>query len=225
MKKILLIDDEHSIAETIIAYAKRDNMHVDYVDNGEDGLKFFQKNNYNIIILDWMLPGISGPEIIKIIRKKSNIPILMISARDIESDIVIGLELGADDYITKPFGPRELIARIHSLLRRTEIPKNSPIVSKNKKLTFSLEKREICKNGQPLKITPNEFRILNELYQNIGKVISREILMEKALGYRDFLNDRTLDTHIKNIRQKIEDNPKKPQFIITIREIGFKLVL
>jgi len=220
---ILLIDDEPAIAETVIAYASKENMDVDYAANGEEGMRLFDLKKYDLMVLDWMLPGISGPEIIKQVRKKSDVPILMVSARSDESDIVIGLDLGADDYITKPFGPREMIARIKSLLRRKKgaAQPAEDIVIANLKINF--EKQEIIKDGKEVKLTPNEFRILKELYAFGGAVVSRELLMENALGYHDFNNDKTLDTHIKNMRQKLEDDPQNPQLILTVRGTGFKI--
>jgi len=226
LHKILLIDDEPPIAETITAYARKEQMTITSVNNGEEGIRVFDRQSFDLILLDWMLPGISGPEIIKRIRQKSDIPILMISARDDEADIVIGLELGADDYITKPFGPRELIARIHALLRRGRkgnIPTQTEVICGN--VSFSFTKKEVTKKKKPVPFTPTEFRIIEELCRKHGSVVSREDLMTNALGYHDFLNDRTLDTHIKNIRAKIEDDPKQPQLIKTVREAGFKLSL
>jgi DNA-binding response OmpR family regulator len=220
---ILLIDDEPAIAETVIAYARKEKMEVDYAANGEDGIQLFERKKYDLIVLDWMLPGISGPEIIKLVRNKSEIPILMVSARHDESDIVIGLELGADDYITKPFGPREMIARIKSLLRRKHITAPTPEDISIGDLKINFEKREVVRKGKQIKLTPNEFRILKELYAAAGAVVSREQLMENALGYRDFNNDKTLDTHVKNLRQKLEDDPQDPQIIMTVRGTGFKI--
>lgn len=225
MKKILLIDDEKPIAETIEAYAKKENMQLTHCKNGEEGLAAFWKETFDAVLVDWMLPGISGIEIIKAIREKSNTPILMISARNDETDIVLGLEMGADDYITKPFGPRELIARIYSLLRRqgrTEKATADEITIGKVRICF--KKKELYKKGKLIELTSKEWRILEELHKQKGYVVSRETLMERALGYNDFLNDRTLDTHIKNIRKKIEDHPQKPQIIKTIRESGFKLI-
>jgi two-component system OmpR family response regulator len=221
-KKILLIDDEAPIAETIGAYAKREQMEIIHFQNGESGLQSFHKEKYDLVILDWMLPGLSGPEIIREIRQKSQIPILMISARNDETDIVIGLELGADDYMTKPFGPRELIARIYSLLRRSSTSQQKPAVIKVLDLEISLIDKEVLKSGIRLDLTPKEFRILELLCTNLDHIVSREELMTKALGYNEFLNDRTLDTHIKNLRKKIEDNPANPRIIKTIRESGFR---
>ena len=227
--KILLIDDEKPIAETISAYAHKENMDVVYVGNGEKGLETFDLHHFDVVVVDWMLPGMSGLEIIKKIREKSDVPILMLSARNDETDIVLGLEIGADDYITKPFGPRELIARIHSLLRRSskgglDALEQLPDMDV-RDLHISFQKMEVTKDGRIVELTSAEFKILEELCRQAGKVVSRENLMLKALGYRDFLNDRTLDTHIKNIRKKIEEDPKKPEFIKTIRESGFKFVI
>ena len=222
--QILLVDDEPAIAESITAYAKKENMEITYIDNGEAGLQIFRQRKFDLIILDWMLPGISGPEMVKHIREKSNVPILMISARDNESDIVIGLDLGADDYITKPFGPREVMARIKSLLRRTQEKPTESHEIKIGNIKFCPEKGEVYKEKTLINLTPNEFRILKILFDNMGMIVSRSKIMEEALGYHDFLNDRTLDTHIKNLRQKLEDDPKKPKFIVTSREVGFKLI-
>ena len=224
-RKVLLIDDEEPIAETITAYAKKENIEVIHVKNGEDGLKKFQDDHFDVILLDWMLPGIAGPDIIKKIREKSDIPILMISARNDETDIVVGLELGADDYVTKPFSPRELVARIHSILRRSHTKISGDTDMSVGNLSIHFEKKEVHKGEEVVELTPIEFRILEELALQNGKVVSRETLMVKALGYRDFINDRTLDTHIKNIRKKIEENPRKPQIIKTVRESGFKFSL
>jgi DNA-binding response OmpR family regulator len=224
-KKVLLIDDENPIAETISAYAKKENMDMIYVDNGEKGLKIFERQNFDIVLLDWMLPGMSGLQIIQRIREKSDTPILMLSARNDETDIVVGLEMGADDYMTKPFGPRELMARIHALLRRNHKAASSDPDIHFQDLTISFQKKEVFKNGKAIALTPAEFRILEELCAHQGNVVSREDLMVKALGYHDFLNDRTLDTHIKNLRKKIENNPQDPEMIKTVRESGFKFVM
>lgn len=220
--KLLLIDDESAVFETVSAYGKKENMEVKYANNGELGIELFNKGEFDAIIIDWMLPEISGPEITKAIRKKSDVPIIMISARDDESDIVLGLELGADDYVTKPFSSRELMARIKASLRRNNFKNQNITELKVGGLKFCFETREIVKNGKNIELTPNEFRIFQNLYENKNRVVSREILMEKTLGHYDYLSDRTLDTHIKNLRRKLEDDPKNPTLIETIREVGFK---
>lgn len=220
--KILLIDDEIAVFDTVSAYGEKENMEVKYANDGELGLELFNKGKFDAVIVDWMLPEISGPEIIKAIRKKSNVPVLMISARDDESDIVLGLDSGADDYITKPFGPRELMARIRTCLRRSRAEGQDSAEIRVGSLKFCFETREVIKNGKRIELTPNEFRIFQNLYENRNKVVSRETLMEKTLGHYDYLSDRTLDTHIKNLRHKLEDDPKNPAIIETIREIGFK---
>ncbi len=224
--KILLIDDEKAIAETLIAYANRENMSVSYAENGQVGMDLFAAEKFDVIILDWMLPGLSGPEIITMIRQKSSVPILMISARDDESDIVIGLNYGADDYLTKPFGPRELIARVKSLARRAQTPVNGSTTEdvQTGNLRISFGKRSVWKDGEPVTLTMHEFRILAILVQHDGEVVTRERLMEDALDYKDFTTDRTLDTHIKNLRKKIEDPQNEHEFIQTVRGVGFKFV-
>jgi DNA-binding response OmpR family regulator len=223
VKNILLVDDEEAISDTIIAYAIKENIQVDYSSTGEAGLEKFQNKNYDLVLIDWMLPNLSGPDLIKKIRQNSDVPIIMISARNDETDIVLGLEFGADDYITKPFGPRELIARINALLRRSNGGLNAAEEFKFADLTVNFDRKELSKNGNLIKITPTEFRILGELINNKNKVVKREDLMMKALGYNDFLQDRTLDTHIKNLRKKLEFDPKNPALIQTVREAGFIL--
>lgn len=226
MKKntILIVDDEAPIRETISAYAEREGYTVFVSDNGEDALLAFAARKPDIVILDWMLPGISGPEIVKKIRETSAVPILMVSARDSESDVVLGLDLGADDYITKPFGPREMMARVNALLRRKLQDETvQDEIEYIQHLEVEISKSIVRKEGREVMLTPNEFRIFAMLFQKKGTVLSREQIMENALGYQDYLTDRTLDTHIKNLRKKIELSPTQPKIILTIRERGFKM--
>ncbi|MEI6650291.1 MAG: response regulator transcription factor [Candidatus Moraniibacteriota bacterium] len=220
--RILLIDDEPAIAETLAAYARKDGMDVEYAKDGEIGLDLIGRRKFDVVVVDWMLPGISGPEIVKTIRGKSDIPILMISARDEESDIVVGLELGADDYVTKPFGARELMARIKASLRRGGAANREARKLNVDGLEFCFETMEFSRNGSRIVLTPNEFRIFRTLYENRGKVVSRESLMERTLGNFDYLSDRTLDTHVRNLRHKLEEDPRHPMLIETVRETGFK---
>jgi len=223
-KHILLADDSEAIAESLIAYLNKEGFEVSYVKNGLDAVHDFKSKKFDLVILDWMMPGMSGPEIIKEIRKSSEVPILMISARSDESDVVIGLDFGADEYITKPFGPRELIARVKAMFRRIDNlnNKNSYVVIRNLKISFT--QREIIKNNQEVSLTPIEFNILECLVEQEGKVISRDYLMEHALDYTNAWKDRTLDTHIKNLRKKLEDNHESPQLIKTVRGVGFKFI-
>lgn len=227
MKKetnILIVDDNFEIAEILTAYFEKENFDVSYAKDGEEALKNFYTKKFDAIILDWMMPGLTGLELIKEIRKNSKIPILMLSARDDEGDIVVGLEYGADDYMRKPFGSREVVARVKALLRR-----NYNLVQGKDEMKFddvivSFTKMEVKKAGKIVSLTPNEFNILKVLIDNEGSVVSRNKLMEDALGYDNSFYDRTLDTHIKNLRKKLEKDPTSPQFIKTIRTVGFKFL-
>jgi len=221
-KKILLVDDEKSILETLSAYFTKEKMTVLLAENGEEAIQEFSKNIPDVIILDWMIPKKSGPEVLREIRQGSNVPVLMLTARDDESDIILGLELGADDYVTKPFSPREVVARVKSLLRRVNTNLTSGRIEYNS-LKIDFDKREILKNNHEILLTPIEFSILKELYSHLGSVVTRQYLMEHVIGFEDAVYDRTLDTHIKNLRKKIEDDHKNPSIINTIRGIGFKI--
>jgi len=220
--KILIVDDEAPILETLSAYFNKENFEVLLAQDGEEAIEIFLKEKPDVILLDWMIPKMSGPEVLKKIRATSKVPILMLTARDDESDIILGLELGADDYVTKPFGPREVVARIKSLLRRYNKNFNVNNIHYDS-LKINFEKREILKNNIEIQLTPIEFSILKELYLHLGSVVTRQYLMENVIGFEDAIYDRTLDTHIKNLRKKLEDDSKKPNFILTIRGIGFKM--
>jgi len=169
-----------------------------------------------------MLPDISGEEICKLIRKESNVPILMLTAKSSEDDKVTGLYIGADDYLTKPFSPRELVGRVRAILRRTKGTAADVLEFNDKDLYIDIPKHIVKKAGESIKLTPNEFKILSVLSQNPHKVFTRSHLVSLAFGY-DFEGfDRTVDTHIKNLRQKIEDNVKEPKYIVTVYGVGYK---
>ena len=225
MKKILIIDDEISLLEALKDYLKVEGFDVYTSYNGEEGLKLFNIIQPDFVILDLMLPDITGEDICAEIRKKSDVPILMLTAKVEEEDKIYGLTLGADDYMTKPFSSRELAIRIKTILRRTEGRKKVDVKSFNNgdleidQLQFIVKKR-----GEELILTPTEFKILNLLVDNPNRVFSREQLINSALGFEYIGYERTIDTHIKNLRQKIEDDPKNPKYIITLYGIGYKFV-
>lgn len=224
-KKILVVEDEKRILDVVKAYLEKEGFKVKTAIDGKEALDLFNSETFHLIILDLMLPIISGEKVCNHIRTSSDIPIIMLTAKVDEDDKIEGLAIGADDYVTKPFSPRELVSRVKALLRRSYRDSN-PLFEKlsfnNKDLEVDIDKMEVKKDGKVILLTTNEFKILSALLTNPGQVFSREQLIEKAFGidYEGF--DRTIDTHIKNIRQKIEDNPKEPKYILTVYGVGYK---
>ncbi len=224
VKNILVVDDEPMILEVVCSLLESKGYQVTSSESGKQALELFDTNNFSLVLLDLMLPDISGEEVCKTIRKKSRVPIIMLTAKVDEEDIVDGLFLGADDYITKPFGLKELSARIEAVLRRTQ--HNLPLVVRNSwghgDLIIDFEKNIIQKKGQSIMLTPREWNILSALIKYPGKVFTREELIELALK-NDFEGyDRAIDSHIKNIRQKIEEDPKNPIYVVTVHGLGYK---
>ncbi len=221
----LVVDDEPKILEVVCMLLESRGFKTFPAENGKKALEIFDSENISLVILDLMLPDISGEEICAAIRKKSRVPVLMLTARVEEEDVVSGLELGADDYIMKPFGLKELYARVEAVLRRTESDL-VPLVKRNSwrdgDLVVDFEKNEVRKKGLSLTLTPSELKILSALIKYPGKVFTREELIDTAMG-RDFGGyDRAIDSHIKNIRKKIEDDPRNPAYILTIPGLGYK---
>ena len=225
MKKILVVDDEEKLVQVIKSFLEHSGFAVYEAYNGIQALEVFNKVSPSLIILDLMLPDISGEEICKRLREKSNVPIIMLTAKVEEKDILQGLEIGADDYVTKPFSPKQLVARVVALLRRANDdlpPVNNEISYNDGELVIDDLKHEVTKNGSIINITPNEYKILLTLIKNPNKTFTREELIIIALG-EDFLGyDRTIDSHIKNLRQKIELDPKAPRYIVTVHGIGYR---
>ena len=224
--KILVVDDEAPIVELIKFNLEREGYKVLEAYDGIRALEIVKKELPDLVILDIMLPGMSGLEVCKNIRnneKIAEIPIIMLSARGEEVDKILGLELGADDYMVKPFSPRELVARVKARLRRLEgrEGKKEGII-KIKDIVIDQEKFAVYVKGKKMDFTPKEFELLKLLASNPGKVFTREYLLEKIWGY-EFLGDtRTVDVHIRHIRQKIEDNPAEPVYIETVRGVGYR---
>lgn len=222
---ILLVEDEHGIAEPVIYNLKQDGYTVTHVDEGPIALEIFNEQPFDLIILDIMLPEISGLDICRSIRKKSNVPIIMVTAKDSEVDRVTGLEIGADDYVTKPFSVRELLSRVRAVLRRSTITENlSDDVVTSGNIEISLNKYEAKVDGNIINLTPREFELLYALCENKGNLMSREQIFDEIWGYSFVGNTKTLDVHIQRIREKIEEDPKKPKRLITVRGVGYKLV-
>lgn len=220
-KRILIIEDEKKIADIISLYLDKEGFTCDIAYSGQDGLRLL-KEFPALIILDLMLPDIPGEEICRIIRERSNVPIIMLTAKSAEEERIKGLGIGADDYVVKPFSPRELVARVKALLRRTS-PSKRNILSFNKGLLIIDPGRlEVKVKGSPIELTETEFRILFVLSERPGIVFTREQLIDMVYGYDFEGYDRTIDAHIKNIRHKLGEDPRNPFFIKTVYGLGYK---
>jgi len=226
-QKILVVDDEAKIVEVVRSYLENSGYTVYEAYSGKEALDKFDKENPALVILDLMLPDITGEEICKILRKKSRVPIIMLTAKVEEEDILNGLNIGADDYITKPFSPRQLVARVEAVLRRANdalIPLSRIISFNNGDLVIDTLKYEVKKCEEVVNLTPNEYKLLLTMAKYPYKAFTRDELICMAFG-EDFDGyDRTIDTHIKNIRQKIESDPKNPEYILTVHGIGYRFV-
>ena len=223
---ILVVEDEKNIVDVISAYLKKEGYGVYEAFDGEQALDIFNSKEIHLIILDLMIPKKSGEEVCTRIRNSSDVPIIMLTAKVDEDSRIEGLTIGADDYVIKPFSPRELVSRVKALLRRSYRTDNKPLAEKiifdNGRLVIDKDKMTVEKEQKNIEFTTNEFKILTVFIDNPGMVLSREQLIEAAFGYDYKGFDRTVDTHIKNIRQKIEDNPKSPTYIVTVYGIGYK---
>lgn len=224
---IFIVEDEMHIQQLIKYNLETNGFKVNVFDNGEDLLSYCFGNVPDLFILDIMLPGIDGLEVCKRLRQNnltSNIPIIMLTAKSEEFDKILGLELGADDYITKPFSVRELLARIKALFRRINVanePKTDNIIS-HANITINCTRREVYKGDKLIEMPLKEYELLKMLMTNKGKVLSREYLLEKVWGFDYYGETRTVDVHIRYLRQKIEENDENPTFIETVRGIGYR---
>ena len=224
-KKVLIVDDEIKIVEAVAAYLENSGYTAITAYDGENALLQVEKMNPDLVVLDLMLPKISGEEVCKAIRKISRIPIIMLTAKIDEDDKINGFNIGADDYVTKPFSPRELMARINSLLRRSD-EGASPLFDKmswnDNDLEVDLDLYTVKKSGEIVNLTPNEFKLLCAMIKYPKKIFTREELIEVAFGANYDGFDRTIDSHIKNLRSKIEDDTTNPRYIVTVRGVGYK---
>jgi len=224
-KTIAIIDDEENIVEVVKSYLERSGYRVVSALSGGEAMAIIDKYVPSLIILDLMLPDVSGEELCRAIRKKSRVPIIMLTAKIQEENILEGLAMGADDYVTKPFSPRQLMARVDSLLRRVSeepVPLFSVISMNNGELVADILRHEILKNGKPVPLTPDEYNILMVMLKYPTKVFTRDELIDFALDDEFDGFDRIIDTHIKNIRHKIENDPKSPRYILTVHGVGYK---
>ena len=225
MKKILIIEDDPAIQYGLIEALEEEHYQIISADDGEEGYQKAQKENIDLIILDLVLPSKNGIEICKDLRKlQVTIPILMLTGKKEEVDIVLGLEIGADDYVTKPFSLKELIARIKALLRREKKTKNELEDFSFGDIFLDFKKQEANKKSIPLELSTTEFNILKHFIQYEGEVVSRHQLLDEVWGYDNFPTTRTVDNFILNIRKKIEEDPANPKHLLTIHKAGYKFV-
>lgn len=223
MYNILVIEDEEKVSEVIKAYLEKEGYRVYCTSKGMKGIEIFKMFDIKLIILDLMLPDISGEEVCKIIRQSSDVHIFMLTAKVALDERIEGLNIGADEYLIKPFSPRELTARVNALFRRLDADNNaSNLIFDDGSLSIDYEGRVVKLSGVEVSLTPNEFDILYVLAANKGRVFTREQLIDKVFGVDFEGYDRTIDVHIKNIRKKIEDDTKNPKYIVTVMKVGYK---
>jgi DNA-binding response OmpR family regulator len=222
--RILLVDDEQSI-QTLLSYPlRKDGYHVTSVLDGGEAVQRFEEGRFDLVILDLMLPRVDGVEVCRQLRSRSQVPIIMLTAKGSETDKVAGLEVGADDYITKPFSMREFRSRVKAALRRSrmggEPATEEPIESGELKIDF--ERRMVTLRGEEIRVTYVEFEILGALARSPGRVLTRETLLEHVWGDSEYRDPRTVDVHIRHLREKLEADPKEPEFLFTVRGVGYR---
>ena len=225
-KKVVVIDDEPSVQDVVRGYLEKDGYLVYVAGNGREGLALAERTKPGLVVLDLMLPDVAGEEICREIRSRSDVPILMLTAKAAEDDRVGGLALGADDYLTKPFSPRELVARARAILRRTqgiETPLVETLSLGDGALEIDTVEHEVRRDGQVVDLTPNEYKLLVTLARYPGRVYSRFELINHVQGYDYEGYERTIDAHVKNLRKKIEPDPKHPQYVETVFGVGYRL--
>jgi DNA-binding response OmpR family regulator len=222
--RILLVDDEQSI-QTLLSYPlRKDGYHVTSALDGGEALQRFEEGRFDLVILDLMLPRLDGVEVCRELRSRSQVPIIMLTAKGSETDKVAGLEVGADDYITKPFSMREFRSRVKAALRRSrmggEVAEEEAIVSGD--LTIDFDRRMVTLREEEIRVTYVEFEILGALARSPGRVLTRETLLEHVWGDSEYRDPRTVDVHIRHLREKLEIEPKQPEFLFTVRGVGYR---
>jgi DNA-binding response OmpR family regulator len=221
---ILVVDDEPKVVKLARDYLEKSGFRVISAGDGLTALNAARREKPDLIVLDLMLPGMDGWEVCRALRRESDVPIIMLTARVEESDQIVGLELGADDYITKPFSPRALVARVRSVLRRAQGAVKAPPVLRLGGLEIHLDQHRVLLDGTPLHLTPNEFKLLVVLAQHPGQILSREQLLDDLHGAAVSSFDRSVDSHIKNLRKKLESDPSQLHFIETVYGVGYRFI-
>jgi DNA-binding response OmpR family regulator len=224
--RILLVDDEQSI-QTLLSYPlRKDGYHVTSALDGTEALRRFEEGRFDLVILDLMLPRMGGVEVCRQLRSRSQVPIIMLTAKGSETDKVAGLEVGADDYITKPFSMREFRSRVKAALRRSRMAGESPEETSGaiecEELTIDFDRRMVTLGDAEIKVTYVEFEILGALARSPGRVLTRETLLEHVWGDSDYRDPRTVDVHIRHLREKIENESRSPEFLLTVRGVGYR---
>jgi two-component system, OmpR family, response regulator RegX3 len=223
MIRILLVEDEKSLSEPLSYLLRREGYEVQVVDNGLAAVSAVEAAPPDLMLLDLMLPGLAGTEVCREVRQRSSLPIIMLTAKDSEVDIVVGLELGADDYVTKPYSSRELLARIKAVLRRrAEDPHASQSILEYHGIVLDSDRHQLVVRGAPVSLPLKEFELLELLMLNAGRVLTRGQIIDRVWGSDYFGDTKTLDVHIKRLRSKIEDNPSEPTMIVTVRGLGYR---
>ena len=223
MTRVLVVEDEESFSEALSFMLRREGYEVEVAATGVDALQTFDRTGADLVLLDLMLPGLSGTEVCRELRTRSHVPIIMVTARDSEVDKVVGLELGADDYVTKPFSSRELVARIRAVLRRGAEPEELMLnVVEAGPVRMDVERHVVTVDGHQVQLPLKEFDLLELLLRNAGRVLTRGQLIDRVWG-ADYVGDtKTLDVHVKRLRAKIEPDPANPKYLVTVRGLGYK---
>jgi two-component system, OmpR family, response regulator RegX3 len=223
MTRILVVEDEESFSDPLSYLLRREGYEVSVAETGPDALEDFDRAGADLVLLDLMLPGLSGTEVCRQLRQRSNVPVIMLTAKDSEIDKVVGLEIGADDYVTKPYSSRELLARIKAVLRRLSEPEDLlPTTIESGPVRMDVERHIVTVRGETRQLPLKEFELLEMLLRNTGRVLTRMQLIDRVWG-SDYVGDtKTLDVHVKRLRAKIETDPAEPRHIVTVRGLGYK---
>ena len=225
MTRVLVVEDEESYSDALSYLLRKEGFEVAIAADGPAALSEFERNGADIVLLDLMLPGVSGTEVCRTIRQTSNVPVIMVSAKDDEVDKIVGLELGADDYVTKPYSPRELVARIRAVLRRGADPEQVSDTLEAGPVRMDVERHVVTVDGEEQRLPLKEFELLEMFLRNPGRVLTRGQLIDRVWG-SDYVGDtKTLDVHVKRLRAKLEPEPSEPKYLITVRGLGYKLDL
>ncbi|GAA1143945.1 MULTISPECIES: response regulator transcription factor [Kribbella] len=222
MTRVLVVEDEESYSDALSYVLRKEGFEVAVAETGPDALDEYDRAGADIVLLDLMLPGLSGTEVCRALRSRGNVPVIIVSAKDTEVDKVVGLELGADDYVTKPYSPRELLARVRAVLRRGQDVELLPDTLEAGPVRMDVERHVVTVGGTEIRLPLKEFELLEMLLRNTGRVLTRGQLIDRIWG-ADYVGDtKTLDVHVKRLRSKLEKDPSNPQHLVTVRGLGYK---